>query len=159
MIQRILAPVDGSESATRAAAFAAELAARFHASILLLHVLTRVPARLQLKQYLRTLEASPDPDAVEIESVRNVLATSGEAEGREILAEAQRHVEKAGVAEVDAVLADGDAAQEIVRQAKRGEFDIVVMGRRGLGGFQGLVMGSVSYRVLHALECPVVTMR
>jgi nucleotide-binding universal stress UspA family protein len=79
MPKMILLPVDGSESSLRAVSFAAELAAKLQASVLLLHVLERLPARLQLKDYLTALEQDPVSNGGEIESVRNALSQSGEA--------------------------------------------------------------------------------
>ena len=36
---------------------------------------------------------------------------------------------------------------------------LVVVGSRGLGGFAGLVLGSVSHHVIHACVCPVMVVR
>jgi nucleotide-binding universal stress UspA family protein len=49
---------------------------------------------------------------------------------------------------------EGDPAEELVRASR--DADLLVMGSRGSGGFAGLVMGSVSSKVIHHAACPVV---
>lgn len=52
------------------------------------------------------------------------------------------------------ILHPGDAASGIVQTAKGA--DLVVVGSRGLGGFKGLLLGSVGHYVVHKAPCPVV---
>ena len=55
---------------------------------------------------------------------------------------------------IERVLVGGSAADAILDAAKRA--DAVVVGSRGVGGFRGLVLGSVSHQVAHHARCPVV---
>jgi nucleotide-binding universal stress UspA family protein len=159
MINEILVPVDGSDHSMRAADFAGRLASRFGASVTLLHVFTRLPARAQLRRYLESLETGDCPDEEEITAIRDVLAGSGEDEARDLLAKARAAVQQQGVESVNTAMADGDPAAMIIETVDAARIDMIVMGRRGLGGVKGLLMGSVSYRVLHAAACPVVSVR
>jgi nucleotide-binding universal stress UspA family protein len=51
-------------------------------------------------------------------------------------------------------LVDGGAAAAILERAR--DANVVVVGSRGLGGFSGLLLGSVSHQVAHHAGCPVV---
>lgn len=53
----------------------------------------------------------------------------------------------------------GDPASEIANHAERGQFDVIVMGSRGLGRVTEVLMGSVSQRVLHESKCPVLIVK
>ncbi len=159
MIKGILVPVDGSENSQRAVMFAADLATAFEASILLLHVLSKLPARKQLKDYLSTLEEDANPDEAEIESVRGALSQSGEDAGKKVLANAERAARRKGVEYVSTAIEDDDPAKAILRLVDTGKYDLIVMGRRGIGGLKGLLMGSLSHKISNMADCPVVTVK
>ncbi len=53
----------------------------------------------------------------------------------------------------------GHAAEEILRAAKEGKVDLIVMGSRGLGGIGSLLLGSVAQSILSASEVPVLVVR
>lgn len=59
----------------------------------------------------------------------------------------------------DMVLRNGHAAQEIIDCARKGKFDLIVMGSKGRGGVADLLMGSVATRVLAAAEPPVLLVK
>ena len=69
----------------------------------------------------------------------------------EMLAEAGSEAD--GV-EVEQEVAEGSAAHVLLEQAERA--DLLVVGSRGLGGFRGLLLGSVSQQCAHHARCPVV---
>ncbi len=53
----------------------------------------------------------------------------------------------------------GDPADEIVRHATAGEFDLIAMGTHGHTALAGLVMGSVATKVLARSKVPVLFMK
>jgi nucleotide-binding universal stress UspA family protein len=66
---------------------------------------------------------------------------------------AARAEELAGV-DLDAHLVEGHPIDVLVDAAKGA--DLLVVGSRGLGGFRGALLGSVSQHVGHHTRCPVV---
>jgi nucleotide-binding universal stress UspA family protein len=53
----------------------------------------------------------------------------------------------------------GAPAEEIVRVARDGGFDMIVMGTHGRTGWAHLLIGSVAERVVRLSPCPVLTVR
>lgn len=51
--------------------------------------------------------------------------------------------------EVNTKLRRGNPADEIIREAESGDYDIIVMGSKGLGAFSRTLLGSVSNKVLN----------
>jgi nucleotide-binding universal stress UspA family protein len=54
---------------------------------------------------------------------------------------------------------DGDAAAELVRAAEAGRADLIVVGSRGRGGLERLLLGSVARNVLFHAPCSVLIVR
>jgi len=55
---------------------------------------------------------------------------------------------------IDPLVLEGDPGSTLC--AKSADADLLVVGSRGLGGFAGLVLGSVSTKCAHHSRCPVV---
>ncbi len=66
---------------------------------------------------------------------------------------------QAGVKKVESTLERGDAAQAILEQAKKLGVDLIVLGSRGLGNVEGVLLGSVSHKVGQMAPCPCATVR
>ena len=59
--------------------------------------------------------------------------------------------------EVEALTVTGQPADALLAQGADAE--LIVVGRRGLGGFRSLLLGSVSQQVVHHATCPVVVVQ
>lgn len=70
---------------------------------------------------------------------------------------AARAAELAPEVEVRTLTLEGYAAPGLVQQSKGAE--LLVVGSRGLGGFHGMVLGSVSRHCAEHAHCPVLIVR
>jgi nucleotide-binding universal stress UspA family protein len=121
-IRRLLVAVDGSKQANKALDHAVAIAKNFRARITLLHV-----------EEAKLFGLKP-------EIVRKV--------GEEILLEAESRLE--GVS-FDKSLKPGSPVEIILKMAWLGDFDLIVMGSRGLSSVKRFLLGSVSADVsMHA---------
>jgi nucleotide-binding universal stress UspA family protein len=71
---------------------------------------------------------------------------------------ARKLLDSAGVKH-DMEVRTGHVAQEIVRCAKAGTFDLIALGAKGRGAIADLLLGSVAQRVLTMAEMPVVLVK
>jgi len=88
------------------------------------------------------------------EAVRRYHQDNGQYAARE----ARSLLKKAQLAFKEKLVV-GDPAEAIVREAKAGRHDLVVMGTHGRGALQGLLLGSVARKVIAQSTVPVTVVR
>lgn len=137
-LKRILLATDGSVDAFLARRVAANLARKTDAQLHIVHAWNSVPPT--------RFEAHVRPHL--------------EQEAKELLAsEVERLEEETGRAVTRAHLVEGPAVDAVLDVAEEIEPDLLVLGSRGHGFVERLVMGSVSEGVVHHASCPVLILR
>ena len=61
--------------------------------------------------------------------------------------------------QVKVKLRTGNAGEEIIKEVENHNYDLVVMGSRGLGTFSRAMLGSVSSRVLHHVKSNILIVK
>lgn len=141
---KILIPVDGSPASLRAVDFAiAMVGQNLGTSIVLLHV-AHIPT-VDLASLSEPIATDWLQETVAQASAKALKDSTGRCDG-------------AGVA-FKALTRTGQVAETIVRVAHSEDVKHIVMGTRGLGGIQGLLLGSVATQVIHLAEVPVTLIK
>jgi nucleotide-binding universal stress UspA family protein len=139
MFRRIVVAVDGSEGSWRALELAGQLA-RGDATVTVVHAYDPVPAWLGSPNFQEH-------------------ATRQLAWGEELMGTAEQKLRDLGVSVIETSLLEGPPASAILSAAEARKADLIVMGTRGLTPLKGLLLGSVSERVIGAALCPVLITR
>lgn len=176
-MKRILVPVDGSDHAVRAAAFAGDLAQKYDADVILLHVIDRSRQESEEAEHMAEVEHIIRRGHDQLPWVANVPAELvamlgpdiGEAERERalgfladrVVGLASEVVREHGVAEdrIRVLFKNGHPVKRILETIDEEGADLVVTGSRGLSDLRGVLQGSVSHRVAHYAPCNVVTVR
>ncbi|WP_034551957.1 universal stress protein [Carnobacterium funditum] len=139
MYRKILLAVDGSENSLRAAKEAIKIASLNTASkIEILYVIAYSKTKNEVLhshgkeelEFSRRKKISPIEEQVKSENVPYEIK-----------------------------ILHGEPGPTIIEYANKEQFDIVVIGSRGLNSLQEMVLGSVSHKVLKRVDCPVLIVK
>lgn len=136
--------VDGSPSSIAAARYAAELAVRREAPLLLIY-------GYQTSLYGYTPLGVPDPYAMQDETLHAEIDALLKKTVTEL------RTDYPGLTDVHARQIAGGGASVLIDESRRAA--VTVVGCRGVGGFQGLLLGSVSTQVAAHAHGPVIVVR
>jgi nucleotide-binding universal stress UspA family protein len=143
---KVLLGVDGSTSSDRAAALVANLAWPTGSTI---EVVTAFPGAVELFSM---------PGVVLAADVIQETEDAMEAEARRIATDVARRLEAPDIT-VQTKVVLGRAATAILNQASDLDADLIVLGNRGRGPFESVVLGSVSAEVVDHSSRPVLVAR
>jgi len=147
MYKKILVGLDGSSHSLKATEAAIEIARKFNAELHLLTVTRPYNVSPKLRQYLEAENLLGEPKYV-IDEMTNA-----------IIAEAKSLADKAKLKKVKAEVREGKPARTIVDHAHNNEIDLIVLGSRGIGELESVLLGSVSQKVSLLSECAVLIIR
>jgi nucleotide-binding universal stress UspA family protein len=143
-IHKILVPVDFSEHSQRALDEAVSLAKHFGAEVILFHC---YPIPLPPFGEVPYDIVAPERyvDAIRTEALKRVTQWRDKARAQGVRAEGQ--------------ISPGSPSSAIAALAEKVGADLIVIGTRGLGGLEHVLLGSVAERTIRIAPCPVLTVK
>ena len=138
MFSKILVAIDGSESAKKAFTTSIYLASLSKCKIDVIHVVS--------------CEFGGD-SAASLDLVEDL-----KIKANSMLEEYKKDALEKGI-QPKFMLEIGDPANMIIEIVNSKDYDLVVLGTRGMNVFKELVLGSVSIKVMHHAKCPVMVVR
>ena len=151
MTKKFLVAVDGSDHGWKALDLAVDIAKLSDAELAILHVVPYEAFPEGLKQFAKA-------EGIQIEEER-ARYHAGRTLADAITADAAARAAKQGLARVKTHTAEGSTAIEIAAMAKSESVDMLFLGSRGLGEVTGLLLGSVSHKVMNIAPCTCVTVK
>jgi nucleotide-binding universal stress UspA family protein len=140
MFTKILLAVDGSEHGLHASKMAGDLARNMQSeSLRIVVAFSHVPSYLGEPNMQIAIDAR-------LKEADQILQTALEAVGKI-------------PGEIHTELIEGSPAEAIINVAATRNSDVIVMGSRGMGTLEGLLLGSTSQNVVSHAPCPVLIVR
>jgi nucleotide-binding universal stress UspA family protein len=136
-VKKILCPVDFSEFSNRAVRYAAAISRKFRSTLMLYHC---IPSAM-------TTSGTPEGIPVTWENVESRIALEME----KLLSACKLYD-----IQISSIVETGDPPHRILEAARKEHADMIVMGTHGAGGYEAILMGSVTNKVLHRATVPVL---
>ena len=145
MITKIMACFDGSDHAVSALLNAADLAQKYQGT---LDVATVI--------HIDMNAIAVGGSAVMIPIHEEEAKANADADADAMLANAAKLTQEAGYAAPTTHVLRGTPAEAILEHATTSGADLIVAGRRGYGTLRGMLVGSVSQKLISHATCPVL---
>jgi nucleotide-binding universal stress UspA family protein len=144
-IEKIMVPVDGSDHSKKAVELAIEIAKLADARLYFIHVLEETNTPKWFKEFAETEQLG--------------TADYFDVVNRRLFAPLIARAKESKIQFFRCICARGDPANEILKNAQSRGIDLIIMGSRGLGKFSGVILGSVSIKVLSHAKCTCITVK
>jgi nucleotide-binding universal stress UspA family protein len=144
-IKKILMPIDRSEYREKILAYALALAKAWGAELTAIHVIDPgrgVPGgRIKEKEQEREEEAKREAETLVLNAIDPLIGKEGISIKKEV------------------VEGSDSIAKSIINYAKQNNFDVIVIGTKGMTAVEEFFLGSVANNVIHHAHCPVFAIR
>lgn len=147
LIRRILVAVDGSNQSLNASTFAIDLAKRYDAELIVLHI---------IDPRYKELEIAISPRPGRFKEIKKKVMKDAE---KIVDIVRRRAIEMNVNVKADAIDGRTSVMKDIVHYAKVKRVDVIVIGSRGMTGFKKLLVGSVAGGVVTYSHCPVLVVK
>ncbi len=147
MATKVLAAIDGSDHASKTLDFAIEFTHRYAGELHLVFVAPDHTPPEALIEYAHAEHLKDTPSGIY------------SAIGESLLRRAEDRAMQADLPTVVHSLEYGDAARGIIDYAGKHAIDVIIMGTRGHGELEGLLLGSVSMKVQSLAPCTCICVR
>ncbi len=141
LFSKILVPVDGSEVSFRALDAALFISEKLGSDITVVHVIENVPTVY-----------------IESQKLLDELLNAYRGEGQKILDKCLEIAKKKGIT-INMSLLQGSPASTILGFAEKENFNAITIGSSGIGGFKGMLLGSVSSKIINHSSHPVLLIK
>lgn len=176
MFKTIVAATDNSDHARKAVTLAGDLAEKYGARLVLVHVVNPkqlTPDARHMAEVEHLIDTgnkavlndlafeTPGDWSTRIAGLRDNAELNNKvlmALGHHVLSEA-KDVLRSQVSDIATRLEEGDPVERILECADEERADLIVLGSRGLSELKGLMMGSVSHKVSQLAKCTCVTVK
>jgi len=174
MFKSILVATDGSDHAKRAVGLAADIAKKYEAKLIALHVMGNDPlpedgrhmVEVEFADEIKKFPGAVATDRIHGIGLQTIVGQHREKGevlrgliGKHLLQSVEIEIGDIGVNDVVTVLEKGDPAAKILKVALEKNADLIVLGSRGLGNLGDLFLGGVSNRVSHGADANVMIVK
>lgn len=139
-MRNIMVATDGSDGAKRAVDVAADLAKALGGKLIILTVAGNVSGK-KMRELARS---------------EKDIGAALESRSMQVLTAAKKRAQAVGATDIQLQITWGDIAKSIIDVAGREAAEAIVLGRRGRGRLAGLLLGSVSQKVVSLAPCSVI---
>ena len=176
-MQKIMVAIDGSDQSFKALDLACDLSNLYSAELIAVHVVSENPmsdserklARTEYREDIKKTLKDIDETLVEMRvpfDVGRVMAGYSNIDfrirqiiGSKLLESAEIKAREKDVKAFVKKVVEGDPVEELLKLTEVENVDTILLGSRGLGDFQGLLLGSVSHKISHMAKCTCITVR